>query len=224
MADIYDFIKELTKIDIEYKDESGFSLSLKSYIKSVDEERILIDIPTYNGKNVNLPDFQPINILISSKEGVFLGESNVIGKEISSTPGLWISFPLNNYNIQRREYFRVPLNIEVSMVVYEDRAKTIKREFTITTNDLSAKGFSYFSDEPFKNYYDIEYKFYLDDGIDEPITSKCEHIYSTHQIIAGRKVRYINGFAFIDLDPNSIERIIKKTFRYQLELKRKGLL
>jgi len=224
MADIFDFIKELTKFDIEFKDEKGNSFSLKSYIKSIDNDRILIDIPSYNGRTYNIPDGQSVNILICSKEGVFLGESNVLGKEISSIPGIWISFPLNNYNVQRREYLRVPLQINMNMTIYEDRAKTIKKEFTATTNDLSAKGFSYFSSEPLKNYYDIECSFDLDDGVDEPITSKCDHIYSTHQITAGRKIRYINGFAFVDISEEFIDRIIKKSFKYQLELRKKGLL
>ncbi|MDD3012771.1 MAG: flagellar brake domain-containing protein [Candidatus Gastranaerophilales bacterium] len=224
MVDIYDFIKELTKFDIEFKDDKGNLLSLKSYIKSVDEDRILIDIPSYKGRTYNIPDGQSVNILICSEEGVFLGESNVIGKEISTIPGLWISFPLNNYNIQRREYLRVPLNIDMTMIIYEDRSKVIKKEFTIITNDLSAKGFSYFSSEPLKNYYDIECSFNLDDGIDEPITSKCDHIYSTHQITAGRKIRYINGFAFVDVEEKFIDRIIKKSFKYQLELRKKGLI
>jgi c-di-GMP-binding flagellar brake protein YcgR len=220
MTDIYDFIRELTRLDIEYKDEKGNFLSLKSHVKSIDDDRILIDIPSCNGKSYSIPDGQSINILVSSNEGVFLGESNVIGKEISSISGLWISFPLNSYNIQRREYLRVPLKINVNMTIYEDRQKSEKKEFTITTNDISARGFSYFSDEPLKRYYDIECSFKLDDDIDEFITSKCEHIYSTHQITIGRKIRYINGFAFVDIKPEFIERIIKRSFKYQLELKK----
>jgi len=224
MADIFDFIKELTKFDIEFKDDKGNFHSLKSYIKSIDEDRILIDTPSFKGKTYAIPDGQLVNILICAEEGVFLGESKIIGREISSTPGLWLSFPLNSYNIQRREYLRVPLKLNITMSIYEDRSKSVKKEFTVISNDLSAKGFSYFSTEPLKNYYDIECSFYLDDGIDEPITSKCDHIYSTHQITAGRKIRYINGFAFVDIKNDLIERIVKKSFKYQLELRNKGLL
>lgn len=224
MADIYDFIKELTKFDIEFKGDDGKAHSLRSHIKSVDEERILIDTPSRNGKTIKIKDGQTVNIVICSEEGVFLGESNVIGKEISSTPGLWISFPLNNYQIQRREYLRFPLKVEMVMTIHEDRSATSIREFSVVTNDISASGFSYFSEEPLTNYYDIECRFNIDDGIDEVITSKCDHIYSTHQVIAGRKIRYINGFAFADLRPDFVERIIKKSFKYQIEQRKNGLM
>jgi c-di-GMP-binding flagellar brake protein YcgR len=224
MSDIYDYIKELTKFDIEFQDENNNFYSLKSYIKSVDSDRILIDTPGKNGKNYNLKDGQSVNILIYSEEGVLSGDSVVIGKEISSTPGIWISFPFNSYNIQRREYLRVPLNININMIIHTDRLKTDKKEFSVIANDISAKGFSYFSDEPLKNYYDIDCWFNLDDGIEENIFAQCDHIYSTHQIEAGRNIRYINGFAFHNIKPEFEERIIKKSFKYQLELRKKGLL
>lgn len=224
MNDIYNYIKELTKFDIEFQDENNEFYSLNSYIKSVGKDKILIDAPEKNGKSYNFKDGQAVNILICNEEGILSGDSVVIGKEISSTPGIWISFPFNSYNIQRREYFRVPLNIIINMIIYKDRLKNERLEFSVSANDLSAKGFSYFSDEPLKDYYDIECWFSLDDGIEENIYSQCDHIYSTHQIAAGRNIRYINGFAFVNMKEDFVERIMKKAFKYQLEQRKKELI
>ncbi|MFH0702499.1 MAG: flagellar brake domain-containing protein [bacterium] len=218
---IHDYIKELTKFELEFIDKNGNYHVLKSYIKSIDQDKILIFPPSHKNVTYNIPDSELINIIICTEDGVYSGESKVIGKELSHTPGLWISYPYNSQLIQRREYVRVPLRINIDLIISENN--TSETEIKIMPENISGKGFCYISDSPLNNYYDIKCKIYLKDEPNKPIISRCEHIY-TNPINIGGKSKYINAFAFIDINLKDVDRIVKACFKYQFEQRKKGLL
>jgi len=222
MDDIYSYLKELTALDIEYADENNNSLVLSSHIKSLDEDKILIAPPTYEGRTYNIPDHSGITLNVTVSDGVHSAESRVLCRELSHTAGLWISYPLNSIFLQRREYYRVPLTFNMELFVYEDKEKTRQKVFNLVTKDISGSGFSCISDEPFSNYYEIECKIFIDDG-KEPVYSKCDYIQQKTAYI-DKKVKFVNAFAFVDIRPENVERIVKMGFKYQLDLRKRGLL
>ncbi|MDD3151030.1 MAG: PilZ domain-containing protein [Candidatus Gastranaerophilales bacterium] len=214
MPDIYDFIKELTKFEIIYKDEKDIPQTARSYIKSLDEGRILIDPPSHKGRVKNISDGTKLKMIICSDKGVFSGESYVIGKELSGMiSGIWIGYPTNSKFCQRREYLRVPIKKNIKLTVYQDKNKEKKQELTFSTQDISGKGLSFISDEPLVNYYSIECLLPVENT---SANVTCEHIYSKPIIVNG-KTKYINALAFIDLGSREMESIIKECFQYQLE-------
>ncbi|EKE04207.1 MAG: hypothetical protein ACD_20C00097G0024 [uncultured bacterium] len=223
MADIYDFIKELAKIDIEFEDREDKFYSLKSYVKRVEENRILIDTPSHKGTTYHIPIGQVISLGIHAQDGIYLGESKIIDKELSSISGLWICYPYYTQHVQRREYLRVPLSIEAEIILFENIEKTKRRTQKIKIRDISGSGFSYFSTKPLLQYYDIECKIYLNDSDDEPIISRCEHVYS-NKLTSDNETKYINAFAFIDIPQKDVERLVKASFKYQVELRRRGFV
>lgn len=216
MEDIYNHLKLLTRFELIYKDSENVPHCLRSYVKRMDEDKILIAPPSYHDKTVNLPDHQEFKMIICAEDGVYSAKSKVIGKEISTTPGVWINYPLNSQRCQRREYLRAPLDIDFDLVIYKDSAKTQKDVIRTKIRDISGKGVSFFTDSPLSDYYDIACVIHLKDEKQEPITLSCEHIY-THP--SGNQ-KYINALAFIDIDEKDSERIIKQCFKYQLEQRR----
>lgn len=225
MADIYEHIKDLTRIEVEFEDENGSPLYLKSYIKAVEPQRFLVDPPVLNAVSYKLPVGQRINIVIRKEGGVFSGVCEVTGLELSELSGFWLTYPYNSQYVQQREFVRVPLPAKVKMIISEDPQKTKIREFEITAKDISGGGFSYISAEPLNNYYDIETEIHLGDGFNEPIITKCEHVYSKPvDILGGGKSKYMNALAFLDLPKNSVDRIVKACFKFQLEMRRKGIV
>ena len=218
MTDIYDFITELAKIDVEFQDKNGRFYCLKSYIKRLEDNNILIETPTVKGISYNLPIGMKISITIFVDDGVYMGESHVIGKELSSISGLLISYPVFTQQIQRREYLRVPLNLEVEMSFYLD--KTRKKIHKVRLRDISGSGFSYISYTPVGQYYDVTCKINLDN---DPIISRCEHVY-TKQATIHEESKYIHAFGFVDITQKNVERIVKASFKYQVELRKKGFI
>lgn len=211
MDDIYEHLNVLTRLEIEYQEGGRLYQNLRSYIKCLDESRILIYPPNINGKAQNVKDGQKINIIINTPENIFVGESIVLSKELSDTAGYWISYPFTSHILQRREFSRAPLNLNTKITVFENSTYTNKREFWATTNDISGKGLSYMTDSPLTNYYDIECEITLLEG--EPaIVAKCEHIYSK-EIQPGK---FQNAFAFVNIQPEDAEKIVQECFKHKL--------
>jgi len=220
MADIYNHIRELTKFEIIYKDNDGKIYTPRSYIKCVEDGRLLIDPPVKNGKVCYIPDGQVVKIIISAEDGVYSGESEVLGRELSDISGLWIAYPYNTKYCQRREYLRAELNLECQINIYKDQSRTIKETKKVKMKNISGKGFSYISDEPLSDYYDIECEITLNEN---KIISKCEHIYIKDINSSGGK-SYVNALVFIDLSEKDTESIIQQCFKYHLEARQKKLV
>lgn len=221
MSDIFDHLKELVKLEVEFSNENTHYSYLKSYIKCVEPNRILIDPPSFKGTVYPIYDGQHITITISTNTGVFSGECKVIEREIATISGLWITFPLSNKQIQRREFVRVPMKKKVEITIFKTPEKTENIKFNVETRDISGKGISFFTDSPLETYYEIECTI-LADNSNERIWSRCEHVYSRQTIVNG-KIKYINALAFIELTNKDIETIVRESFKYQLDMRKREL-
>lgn len=221
MNDIFDHLKELTKLDVEFSNENTHYSFLKSYIKCVEQDRILIDPPSFKGTVYPIYDGQLITITINTNSGVYSGECKIIERDLSTISGLWITFPLSSKQIQRREFLRVPLKKNVEITLFRTAEKTENIKLNVETKDISGKGISFFTDSPLENYYEIECNFSIDNS-DHKIWSRCEHIYSKETFING-KIKYLNALAFIELTNKNIELIVRECFKYQLEMRKRAL-
>jgi c-di-GMP-binding flagellar brake protein YcgR len=222
MDNNYNFIEELTKISVEFQSENNEFHSLKSYVKSVQPDRILIDMPSNDGIAYKLPIGQPINIVISTTSGgLYLCKTEVIEIDPSHISGVWINYPYSVHYIQRREYFRVPLNLKAELIIFNDDNNSIKQEFIVNIRDISGNGFSFTADQPMIQYNDVECKIYIDGAEGKPIVSKCRHIHSNKVEICDKN-KYINAFIFLDISQKDVTRLVRAGFKYQIELKKKG--
>lgn len=212
MADIYEYLKVLTKLEIEYEDQGQVVQNLRSYIKSLEESRILIYPPNINGKAVSIQDGQKISLIVNTDKNVYTGDSIVLGKELSNTSGVWISYPLNSSVLQRREFLRSAIRLNTKITVFEDSTYDRRREVYTITNDISGKGLSFISDAPLSSYYDLECQVFMFEGDMNPVYSKCEHIY-TKQLDDNK---FLNALAFIDISNEDTDKIVQECFKYRL--------
>lgn len=221
MNDIFDHLKELTKLDVEFSNENTHYSFLKSYIKCVEQERILIDPPSFKGTVYPMHDGQLITITISTNRGAYSGECKIIERDLSTISGLWITFPLSSRQVQRREFLRVPLKKKVEITLFKTAKKIDNLKLKVETIDISGKGISFFTDSPLGNYYEIECTFSIDDSSNQ-IWSRCEHVYSKETILKG-KIKYLHALAFIELTNKNVELIVRECFKYQLEMRKRSL-
>lgn len=219
MVDIYNYIKELTKLELIYKDKNGVPRQLKSHVKSIDNHRLLIAPPEERGKAMDIPDGTKIKMIICTDQGIFSGFANILEREISSTPGLWISYPYNNQHCQRREYMRVPIHVDCELIINRDKDRINKDIVKFKTKNLSGKGMNFFTDEHLGDYYDIQCKMFLKDNHDEPIEITCDHIY-TKRVRMPEGKKYLHAIYFSNISDFDVERIVKACFKYQLETRR----
>lgn len=215
MPDIYDFIKELAPFELEYIDSDDNYHCLNTYIKRVNEDHILISPPQKNNLAHNLPDGQEINIIFKTENGTLSAVSNVINKQLDSMSGLRISFPCNSQFTERREFIRVPLNLKVEIMKFLDNTYQNAETFNIQTRNISGSGLCYVSDTPLDNYYDVHCKIYLDYE-KEPVTVRCDHIYSKKVKINNEKA-YLTALTFAGISDEDIARLVKTCFRYQID-------
>ncbi len=216
MADIYDYLKLNKDIELRFTNEKGDYISLKSKIQILDENRILIEPPELYGKPYKLTDRNNLDLIIYTGEGMYIGGSSVISKELGTVSGIWINYPFNSRYIQRREYLRIFINIEIELTIYLDKEKHQKEVLALRTNDLSGRGLSFISDSFLSDYYDIECSFSIPDEKDTVIVTRCDHIYSK-KIQEFEKTKYVNALAFIDMDKNDVDRVVKFCFKKHLE-------
>ncbi len=214
MADIYDYLKLNKDVELRFTSEKGDYISLNSKIQILGENKILIEPPEFNSKPYKLNDGTNLDVIIYTGEGMYIGGSSVISKELGTISGVWINYPLNSRYIQRREYLRIAIDIEIELIIYLDKNKHQKEILTLRTNDLSGRGLSFTTDSFLSDYYDIECSFNIPDEIATRISTRCEHIYSKK---IHNKTKYLNALAFIDMDKDNVDRVVKFCFKKHLE-------
>ena len=220
---IYEYLKLLQKIEVEFESDNNKYTSLKSYIKSMTDEGILIDPPGKDSLTYNIPVGNTLKIFVYVDNGdILLGECIVTGLELSTISGIWISYPLTSQLIQRREFVRVPLRLKSVITLYKDINYQEKTVFEVLTRDISGNGLSYISDNSLDDYYDINCQLFLNNE-ENPLNIRCEHVHSSITVV-NNSHKFINAFTFIDLPQQDVKKIVQECFKYQLKLREKGLL
>lgn len=221
---MYDFIKELGKIDVEYS-YSGLEedkVTLKSYIKSIEADYILIDFLFHKKSEFVIPSGQWAKINFKNRTGIHSGNCLVLGRDDRSTIcGIKISFPQNVKFIQQREYVRVPLKLNIELVVFYDEEGSNIETFNASTLDVSGSGFCFVSDQPVENPFKVVAFVTLPSPNEKPIEVSLKHIYSRPFFVRGKE-RYKNAFTYDDIDEKLREKILKEILLFQFEMKKKG--
>lgn len=214
MPDIYNFIKELTPLELEFIDSDDNYHCLSSYIKRVDEDYILISPPQKNNLTYNLPDGQEVNIIFKTSGGIYSAVSSVMSKQLDSMSGLKISFPHSSQLMERREFVRVPLQLKIEVLKFLDNTYTNLETFIVQSRNISGSGLCYISDKSLEHYYDVHCKIYLDSE-KEPIYARCDHLYSKKIKINNEKA-YLTALTFVGISEEDISKIVKACFKYQI--------
>ncbi len=230
---MFEFIKELAKIDVEYSKLSDNKtvedfppqktiFKFKSYVKRVEPRYILIDFLFYKGVEYNIPMGNRITVKFKETGGLYLGYCNIIGRDNSHLPGIKISYPTDIKFIQQRDYVRAPIKLNAELVIFPEKEDEDIKVEPITTLDISGSGFCFVSDKPFERHSKIIGVFNLSNPEEKPIEILLKHIYSRTFYAVGKE-RYKNAFTFEDLEEESREKIVREVFLYELESRKKQL-
>ena len=191
-------------------------------MKSVESDYILIDFLFYKGIQYNIPAEKNIVVTFKRSTGVYSGNCIVLGIDNSKLPGIKISFPSDVEFMQQREFVRVPLCLKVEVVLFPDTdADEIEGHEAITL-DISGSGFCFVSDRPIQKKSKIVGILYLSDPKQAPLEIPLKYIYSRSFFCAGKE-RYKTAFTFDEISEKSRDKIIKETFLYQIEMRKKGI-
>ncbi len=221
MPDIDDFIQELESFELEYIDEFDQYHSLNSYIKRVEDDFILIDPPVKKKLVFTLLKGTDINLVFKSAKGVCSAQSYVIGRQLTSPSGLKISFPCDFQITERREFVRVPLPVSLEITKYLDSSRVNIEKTSVQLCNVSAGGLCYKSDKPLGDYYDVEASIYLEGIKKEPLTLRCEYIYTNEKLIKNKPTYHVS-LAFSDISEKEVTSIVKECFKYQLSQRKMG--
>ncbi|QGT99186.1 hypothetical protein SYNTR_0593 [Candidatus Syntrophocurvum alkaliphilum] len=108
---------------------------LPSRIEEITEENIHISVPMKKGRIVPIRVGQTIEIVLNHKNDTFAFISNILAREKEPIPVLIIKKPTNFKKIQRREYVRLPVMLNIK--IFDQRGEDFSDG---TTVDISAGG------------------------------------------------------------------------------------
>jgi len=217
--EIYEHIRELAKFKLEFIDENDDYYKTDSYIKSIEDDHLLISPPQILKENKNIPVNAEVNMIFPLNNGVLVAQCTVLDRELGAKSGIKLSFPHNTKVLERREFIRVPIKLRVEIIYYTDPSSVEKKVFFAITKNLSANGMAFYHKEPIENFYEIKTKIYLSDDDPKPIETSQEPIY-TQKVKIKDELVYLTATTFTSLSEPDSARIVKECFKYQVRHKK----
>ena len=213
--ELFEHLIENAPFEIEFVDKEDNYHRLKSYIKKIFDDFILIDQPVSKEDSVEIPENSEVNLIFTRKDGVLIATSKV--QTIVQT-GIRVGFPHNTDIIERRNLVRVPLKTGVKVFYRPDSDNLEEKNFSVKTRNISGNGVCFFSSYSLENASDIRCKIELEDERLNPVLVKCQHVYSRKARLK-EKVCYLTALSYIAISDEDSTRIVKECFKYQINRK-----
>lgn len=148
-------INQLIEIEIELEPEK--ILCLPSRIEGIEENLIYISVPMYRGEVIPLRTGQVIKIFINQRDVSFAFDTAIMGRIWQNIPLLAIKRPDKFVKIQRRNFMRLSVKLEVYFRVMGDESDFKKGE----TLDISGGGILFLTEEAIEEGQILEVELYL---------------------------------------------------------------
>ncbi len=189
-------IKLGTRIEISKLESNGKFFHNSNLEEFISEDELLILVPIYRGALIKLNKDSEYRIIFKTPKGLYVNTMQVVEYIIKDDiPLLKIKLLGNNIKIQRRDSFRLDINLEFQFDEVEENTENV---YICTdpllskgvTEDISNGGLKFLSNEELK--------------IDSLI--KCLLVLNNFYIISIAKVLYV-------------EKAINKNFKYSYKVK-----
>lgn len=221
MVDIYNQFKDFKAFEVVFTDENSQPHKLLCNVKSIENDRILLDSNNEDNSNVFAEVGDDLQLHIYTENGIYSAISHVI----SMTKGLVITeyviaYPVNSKHSQRREYFRAEIKLAFVLVGYKNDNHT-EPDFVIDgeTKNICGKGMSYISDKSFPEYDKLDLELIFNE---KRVKTTATLVYSK-RIIIDNHPKFIHAFTFTSISQSNIDFIVKKCFLHQLELRKRKI-
>lgn len=192
-------------VDMEVINEvySGESFSTK--ISDMDDEHIYIHLPLSNKQYVIARSDDIVKIVAKMEDGLYSFRSKVIYRTLEPYAHIKVTIPKKVNKEQRREYFRMPVNLVLNYCKEGEEKKK-----TAVSIDLSGGGFCFLSRHPIEINDILNFDFQLTNG------KKYNHIKGMVKWkVEKLDKQYEYGIEFVNLEKKDREDLISYLFELQ---------
>ncbi len=215
--EFFEHLNELKPFKIEFTDVDDKYHQVNCTAKKVSEDYILLSPP---GEILpDLEDNAAINLIIPKTNSILTAQCSFLEKEINKPYGIKISYPYNIEVHERREYIRVSLHLRVQVTCTFGGNLQEKENFYTKTRNISGSGLCFLSEKSLEGCDDnIQCKIYLNDGNSEPVSVKCNYVYS-RKVKVKNNILYMSALSYRSISEEDSARIVKECFKYQIRHK-----
>lgn len=194
----------------------------KSNIQDLTSEYIGISIPVLTGRYLPLSKGETVEVLYYFNKEIYGFKTTVIGRKIDKIFIILLAHPSKIKTVQRRNYVRVPISLEISFAIVEKEKNLTNLNdnryefFNVTTMDISGGGISVISDKSIRYGDHVMVKLPI---LDETLTilGKIVRIDKKED----NKKNY--GVSFLNIDNRTRDRIIRYIFQKMRDYIKKGV-
>lgn len=200
-------INQLVEVEPARKEWQG---SYKTRVEDINGDVLNLGIPYVGGVLLPLKDGDTVTVRFADMVAMYSFTADVIEIKHNPVPVFKIKYPAATKRIQRRAFVRLNVNLPMS---YQQNNSVIET----FTYDVGGGGLKMAAKSPVAVgellKLKIDFKTFIVESYAEVV-----------RVIEEETNKYVVSVRFIDLDNKTVDNILSWSFKYQLELRRKGLL
>ncbi len=186
---------------------------LRGYITDVEGNKISIDAPMSKGAPVPLRPGSNITVALVEDDAVYEFEAGILERKMDRIPILVLTAPEEVTRVQRRGYYRFPIEIDITFQVVEKKGYYLKRisePKTVLTRDISAGGISFRDEKKIPIGTNIIVEFCLPgDFVPFVLESRIVRITTPQKTLKSDKNQIFNCAEFLNMNESDRERLVK---------------
>jgi len=219
--DLRNTLKLNQLVHIEILDHKGEGQRYSSRVENLTVDRIALASPLRKRIPVFVPTGNFVTVFFSDNMTVFSFRSRVVANVPERLSMLILEAPDTLEKIQKREYVRVPINLN-ALFSFKNEEDEIK-EVWLKTRDLSGGGLMLVSNKAIaiNKGAKVSLTFQLES---ENISTNAELMRIFMELDISGIERQILGVKFLNLSEKNRQTIIKFLFQRQIDLRKRGLL
>ena len=207
-----DYLEIGKKIEIITRSTKGVVRFL-SYLEEINKDSIIIGKPKNKHIGFNFTCGQNLELYAYTRGGVF---KLVCRLEAYLENKCKLSLPISVDNIQRREYIRVNMGVDV---IIRPKPATNIISLKTKTRNISAKGLNVLLDQDISRSASLEVSLLFP----EKIITTTAKVIKVRQVEIESKTYFSTSLMFVAISEKEIDFIVKKCFEFEALQRKKWL-
>ncbi len=206
-----DYIDTGKKIELIIRTPNG-AVRFASFFEEQNDKCILISTPKNKHIKFNFPTGQILELYAYTRGGVFKLKCRLLAINEKNCE---LSLPFGVENIQRREYIRVNMGINIIIKLLPSQKTTLKTK----TKNISAKGANVLLDIDISKYSKVELTLLFPEKTIKTIAK----VIKIKPVMIDSTKYYSTSFMFVCTTNRETDFIVKKCFEFESAQRRKFL-